>query len=197
MTDNQAYVRIGEFIESHPSETYSELAVQLGLTRSQVTRIARLRGIKRGPERGWQRLRRRSQQSRRPPRRPARCRRARRLLRLQRSPSPPHRVLRRRARPCRPRLTRHQRRLRSCKPASGAGGPRRVRSGGHQAGKGLSRLHPRPCPVTEEMMARNEQPREPEESAVALAVAAVEGHPPPQPFGYRYGHRHRPHNPRS
>jgi hypothetical protein len=49
MTDNQAYVRIGEFIESHPSETYSELAGRLGLTRSQVARIARLRGIKRRP----------------------------------------------------------------------------------------------------------------------------------------------------
>jgi hypothetical protein len=49
MTDNQAYVRIGEFIESHPSETYSELAGRLGLTRSQVTRIAKLRGIRRRP----------------------------------------------------------------------------------------------------------------------------------------------------
>jgi hypothetical protein len=49
MTNNEAYVRIGEFIESHPSETYFELAARLGLTRSQVARIARLRGIKRGP----------------------------------------------------------------------------------------------------------------------------------------------------
>jgi hypothetical protein len=49
MTDNQAYARIGEFIESHESETYSELAARLGLTRAMVSRIARLRGIKRRP----------------------------------------------------------------------------------------------------------------------------------------------------
>lgn len=49
MTDNQAYERIGEFIESHESETYSELAARLGLTRATVARIARLRGIKRRP----------------------------------------------------------------------------------------------------------------------------------------------------
>lgn len=49
MTDNQAYERIGKFIESHPSETYSELASRIGLTRSIVARIARLRGIKRRP----------------------------------------------------------------------------------------------------------------------------------------------------
>jgi hypothetical protein len=48
MTDNQAYLRIGEYIESHQSHTYSEIGHQLGLSRHQVARIARLRGIKRG-----------------------------------------------------------------------------------------------------------------------------------------------------
>jgi hypothetical protein len=49
MTDNQAYARIGEYVESRPSETYSELAGRLGLTRATVARIARLRGIRRRP----------------------------------------------------------------------------------------------------------------------------------------------------
>ena len=49
MTDNQAYARIGEFIESHQSESYSEIGRQLGLSRSQVARLARLQGIKRRP----------------------------------------------------------------------------------------------------------------------------------------------------
>lgn len=43
------YARIGKYIESHPSETYSQIASALGLSRSQVSRIARLQGIKRGP----------------------------------------------------------------------------------------------------------------------------------------------------
>ncbi len=43
------YARIGEYIESHPSETYSLIASTLGLSRSQVSRIAWLQGIKRGP----------------------------------------------------------------------------------------------------------------------------------------------------
>lgn len=43
------YARIGEYIESHQSNSYSEIGRQLGLSRSQVARIARLRGIKRGP----------------------------------------------------------------------------------------------------------------------------------------------------
>jgi hypothetical protein len=47
MTDNQAYSRIGEFIESHQSDSYSEIGRQLGLSRSQVTRIAKRQGIKR------------------------------------------------------------------------------------------------------------------------------------------------------
>ena len=44
---NETYARIGEYIESHPSETYSQIGTTLGLSRSQVTRIARLQGIKR------------------------------------------------------------------------------------------------------------------------------------------------------
>lgn len=51
MTDNQAYARIGEYIESHPSETYAQIGSTLGLSRSQVTRIAKLQGIKRQPGR--------------------------------------------------------------------------------------------------------------------------------------------------
>jgi hypothetical protein len=46
---NETYARIGEYIESHPSETYGEIGTTLGLSRSQVSRIARLQGIKRGP----------------------------------------------------------------------------------------------------------------------------------------------------
>jgi hypothetical protein len=46
---NETYARIGEYIESHPSETYGQIGTALGLSRSQVTRIARLQGIKRGP----------------------------------------------------------------------------------------------------------------------------------------------------
>jgi hypothetical protein len=49
MTDTEAYARIGQFIESHQSDTYSEIGRHLALSRSQVARIARLRGIKRGP----------------------------------------------------------------------------------------------------------------------------------------------------
>jgi hypothetical protein len=46
---NETYARIGEYIESHPSETYGQIGTTLGLSRSQVIRIARLKGIKRGP----------------------------------------------------------------------------------------------------------------------------------------------------
>jgi hypothetical protein len=46
---NETYARIGEYIESHPSETYDEIGTTLGFSRSQVSRIARLQGIKRGP----------------------------------------------------------------------------------------------------------------------------------------------------
>jgi hypothetical protein len=46
---NETYRRIGEYIESHPSETYAQIGTTLGLSRSQVTRIARLQGIKRRP----------------------------------------------------------------------------------------------------------------------------------------------------
>ena len=46
---NETYARIGEYIESHESETYGQIAATLGLSRSQVTRIAKLQGIKRRP----------------------------------------------------------------------------------------------------------------------------------------------------
>lgn len=46
---NETYARIGEYIESHQSETYGQIAGTLGLSRSQVARIARLQGIKRQP----------------------------------------------------------------------------------------------------------------------------------------------------
>jgi hypothetical protein len=46
---NETYARIGEYIASHPSETYGQIGTMLGLSRSQVARIARLQGIKRGP----------------------------------------------------------------------------------------------------------------------------------------------------
>ena len=49
MTDNEAYVRIGGFIGSHHNDSYSDIGRQLGLSRHQVARIARLRGIKRRP----------------------------------------------------------------------------------------------------------------------------------------------------
>ena len=47
MDSKATHARIGEYIESHPSETYSQIGTALGLSRSQVTRIARLQGIKR------------------------------------------------------------------------------------------------------------------------------------------------------
>jgi hypothetical protein len=43
------YARIGEYIESHQSETYAQIGSTLGLSRSQVARIAKLQGIKRRP----------------------------------------------------------------------------------------------------------------------------------------------------
>ena len=46
---NETYARIGEYIESHPSATYGQIGTTLGLSRSQVARIARLRGIRRRP----------------------------------------------------------------------------------------------------------------------------------------------------
>lgn len=49
MTDSEAYARIGEFIEAHQSDSYSEIGIHLGLSRHQVARIARRRGIKRRP----------------------------------------------------------------------------------------------------------------------------------------------------
>jgi hypothetical protein len=41
--------RIGEYIESHQSETYAQIGSTLCLSRSQVTRIAKQQGIKRRP----------------------------------------------------------------------------------------------------------------------------------------------------
>jgi hypothetical protein len=46
---NETYARIGEYIKSHPSETYAKIGGTLGLDRSQVVRIARLQGIRRRP----------------------------------------------------------------------------------------------------------------------------------------------------
>jgi hypothetical protein len=43
------YARIGEYIESHPSESYAQIGTAIGLSRSQMTRIAKLQGIKRQP----------------------------------------------------------------------------------------------------------------------------------------------------
>jgi hypothetical protein len=41
------HARIGDYIKSHPSETYAQTGTTLGLGRSQVTRIARRQGMKR------------------------------------------------------------------------------------------------------------------------------------------------------
>jgi|GEM_PF-1237354 hypothetical protein len=49
MDINETYVRIGEYISSHQSQTYGEIGTTLGLSRATVARIARLRGIKRRP----------------------------------------------------------------------------------------------------------------------------------------------------
>jgi len=46
---NETYARIGEYIKSHPSETYAQIGSTLCLGRGQVTRIARLQGIRRRP----------------------------------------------------------------------------------------------------------------------------------------------------
>jgi hypothetical protein len=46
---NETYARIGDYIKSHPSETYAQIGTALGLGRSPVTRIARLQGIRRRP----------------------------------------------------------------------------------------------------------------------------------------------------
>jgi hypothetical protein len=47
MLVNETYARIGEYITSHESETYSQIAGTLGLSRATVARIARLQGIRR------------------------------------------------------------------------------------------------------------------------------------------------------
>jgi hypothetical protein len=48
MNVNDMYGRIGDYIRSHNSETYSQIAASLGLSRSQVSRVARRLGIRRG-----------------------------------------------------------------------------------------------------------------------------------------------------
>jgi hypothetical protein len=49
MDMNETYAKIGEYIRSHESETYGQIAASLGLGRSAVARIAKLQGIKRRP----------------------------------------------------------------------------------------------------------------------------------------------------
>ena len=49
MNLNETYARIGEYINSHQSETYGQIGATLGLSRSQVARITRLQGIRRRP----------------------------------------------------------------------------------------------------------------------------------------------------
>lgn len=49
MNINDTYARIGNYINAHSSQTYGEIGSTLGLSRHQVSRIARLRGIKRRP----------------------------------------------------------------------------------------------------------------------------------------------------
>jgi len=49
MNENEMYARIGGYIHSHPSNTYTQIAATLGLTRGMVAGIARRLGIKRGP----------------------------------------------------------------------------------------------------------------------------------------------------
>jgi hypothetical protein len=46
---NETYARIGDYIKSHPSETYGQIGTTLGLGRGAIARIARLQGIKRRP----------------------------------------------------------------------------------------------------------------------------------------------------
>ena len=47
MNENETYGRIGEYIKSRPSETYGQIGSTLGLSRSQIARIARLQGMRR------------------------------------------------------------------------------------------------------------------------------------------------------
>jgi hypothetical protein len=49
MNLNDMYARIGDYVRSHEYETYGQIAASLGLSRSQVSRIARRVGIRRGP----------------------------------------------------------------------------------------------------------------------------------------------------
>ena len=49
MDMNETYARIGDYIDARSSQTYGEIGSTLSLTRSQVARIARLRGIRRRP----------------------------------------------------------------------------------------------------------------------------------------------------
>ena len=45
------HARIGDYIKSHPSESYGQIGSLLGLSRSRIARIARLQGIRRRPGR--------------------------------------------------------------------------------------------------------------------------------------------------
>ncbi|MGO9270472.1 MAG: hypothetical protein ACLQOO_09505 [Terriglobia bacterium] len=51
MDANEAYERIGEYIESHPSESYGQVGSALHLSRAAIARIAKLHGIRRRPGR--------------------------------------------------------------------------------------------------------------------------------------------------
>lgn len=51
MDPNEACERIGEYIESHPVESYGQIGSALHLSRAAIARIARLHGIRRRPGR--------------------------------------------------------------------------------------------------------------------------------------------------
>jgi len=51
MNVNETYARIGDYIRSHESESYSQIGSKLALTRATVARIARQQGIRRSPGR--------------------------------------------------------------------------------------------------------------------------------------------------
>ncbi len=43
--------RIGEYIQSHPLESYRQIGAALGITRGAVVRVAKLHGVRRRPGR--------------------------------------------------------------------------------------------------------------------------------------------------
>ena len=47
MDPNETYERIGEYIESHPVESYGQIGSALHLSRAAIARIARLHGMRR------------------------------------------------------------------------------------------------------------------------------------------------------